>query len=207
MQLTVWSSPSKVRTFPRGRHITQTHRHTGREEAAAPAAGVAQGREELTFAERLVSEGSHRSGCWELLPPQRTAPCSLPGATQGRPVPVRFHFIWTNITAKNLFISKLFILRLIYVETLLLMHLFCQWPQPQMSSAHLQSKLILLAKPHSLEQESRESIFRHLLCGTQTPWSLWCYLDLHRIFCLGFFCIQQLNGHDHLSFPLEKHDL
>lgn len=202
-----WSSPSKVSALPRDWHITQTHGHTGREEAAAAAAGVAQDSEQLTFAERPVSGGSHRSGCWELLPPQRTAPCSLPGATQGRPIQVRFHFIRTNITAKNLFISKLFILRLIYVGTLSLIHHFCQWPQPHMSSAHLPGKLVLLAKSHILEEESRGSILGHLLCGTQTPWSLWYYLDLHRIFCLRFFRIQQLNGHDHLSFPLEKHDL
>lgn len=49
----------------------------------------------------------------------------------------------------------------------MLMHHFCPWSQPHMSSAHLPGKLVLLAKPHSLEQESRESILRHLLCGTQ----------------------------------------
>lgn len=33
------------------------------------------------------------------------------------------------------------------------------------------------------------------------------YLDLHRVFSLGLFCVQQLNGHDHLVFPLKEHHL
>lgn len=112
MQLTGLEHPSKGERISPGLAHPPNPQAQGREEAAAAAAGVAQGREQLTFAERLVSGGSHRSGCWELLPPLRTAPCSLPGATQGRADPVRFHFIRTDITV----ISKLFILRLIYVN-------------------------------------------------------------------------------------------
>lgn len=40
---------------------------------------------------------------------------------------------------------------------------------------------------------------RHRGCGP--------HLNLYGVLCLGLFCVQELDGHDHLPFALEEHHL
>lgn len=129
----------------------------------------------LTFAERQVSTGSRRSGCWELLPPQRTAPCSSPGATQETQISswISVSSLQRTSSFPSCFLSSCWYRAQLRADLRLKLSCYhthcCQCPQPHVESSHRSSWQSLTFWRREAGERSQASA---LSVVQQTPRSL-----------------------------------